>query len=200
MRNPIRHLAILVALLSAVATASAQPAIKLITVDLIKAYDSYWKTQEKEIQFADTTKKAQEQIAQWEAEGKLVVDQARALQEKANNEMLTQEARDAATAELQQKAAEVRQKQDQIQQFMTNTDRQLQQRQKLHQELMLDEINEVVLAIGQARGATIILDTSGPTGIGVSNVLWSDDGFDITAEVIAKLNESKPEDFELKTE
>lgn len=188
----------LAAVLSVGMAASAQPALKLVTVDLIKAYEGYWKTQEKEVQFADTMKKAEEQIAQWRAEGKLIVDEARALQEKANNEMLTQEARDTAAAELQEKDAAVRAKQDQIQQFVTNTDRQMGQRQKLHQELMLDEIGEVVRTIGQARGATLILDTSGPTGVGISNILWADAGFDITVEVIAKLNESKPVDFNLK--
>lgn len=197
MRNPIRHLTVLLALLSAVAAAPAQPALNLVTIDLVQAYESYWKTQEKQVQFADASKNAEEQITQWQAEGKLIVDEARALQEKANNEILSQEARDSAAAELQQKSMQIRQKEEQIQQFVANTERTMQQRQKVHQELMLDEINEIVLNIGQARGATLILDTSGPTGIGVSNVLWADEGYDITAEVIARLNESKPADFEL---
>lgn len=198
MTNPIRNFTGLVVLLALATAASAQPALKLVTVDLVRAYESYWKTQEKEMQLADTAQKAQEDIERMKSEGKLIVDEARALQEKAGSDLLTAEAREQANAEFQQKALEVQKKEQQLQQFVANTDRQLQLRHKNHQELMLGEISDVVQAIGKARGATLILDTSGPTAVGISNVLWADEGYDITDQVIAKLNESKPADFELK--
>jgi len=57
---------------------------------------------------------------------------------------------------------------------------------------MVEEISKIAVDIAKKHGATILLDKSGPTLIGVSNVLYADAAYDITDEVAAEINKSRP--------
>ena len=64
--------------------------------------------------------------------------------------------------------------------------------------MFFSEIRESVLEIAKGRGATIVVDTSGRSNIGISTVLYADPGYDITEDVIALVNKSMPADFKLQ--
>jgi outer membrane protein len=57
---------------------------------------------------------------------------------------------------------------------------------------MLADITKVAVTIAKAKGATFLLDKSGPTLVGVSNILYFDPSLDITDEVAAELNKDRP--------
>ena len=42
------------------------------------------------------------------------------------------------------------------------------------------------------QGATLLLDKSGPTLIGVSNIIYADASYDITDEVLKEINKDRP--------
>ena len=87
---------------------------------------------------------------------------------------------------------EIQQKQNDLQGFLQNTQRSLQQRIKTHRDLLLEEITKVVNDIGKAKGATLIIDKSGPTLFGIPAVLYADPAYDITDEVIKEVNKDRP--------
>ena len=57
---------------------------------------------------------------------------------------------------------------------------------------MIEEITKTATEIAKKHGATILLDKSGPTLVGVSNVLYFDPSLDITEEVMAEINKDRP--------
>ena len=57
---------------------------------------------------------------------------------------------------------------------------------------MVEEITKIAVEIAKKKGATFLLDKSGPTLVGVSNVLYFDPSLDITDEVMAEINKDRP--------
>jgi outer membrane protein len=57
---------------------------------------------------------------------------------------------------------------------------------------MIEEISKVAVDIAKKKGATFLLDKSGPTLVGVSNVLYYEPDLDITDEVMTEINKDRP--------
>ncbi len=195
MNKSIKTLVSLAAFVAVGTICQAQPAIKLLTVSVGNAYESYWKTKENAKKLTDAQQKAQEQVDELQKQLEAIVAEYKTIEERVNNTALSKDARDKATGEAQTKLREVEAKQEEGQQFIQNQQRSIQLRQKNHRDLMIDEITKVIEQIRKDRGATLVLDTSGPTGIGLSAILYADTGFDITPQVITELNKSQPADF-----
>jgi outer membrane protein len=46
--------------------------------------------------------------------------------------------------------------------------------------------------VAKRKGATLLIDKAGPSMIGVSNIIYSDAAYDITDDVMAEINKSRP--------
>jgi len=57
---------------------------------------------------------------------------------------------------------------------------------------MIEEISKVAVDVAKRKGATLLIDKSGPSLIGVSNVVYSDAGYDITDDVLKEINKDRP--------
>lgn len=192
MNKFIRTFALFAALLTGAASLSAQPAVKLVVVDMAKVYDNHYKTEEANAKFRDAEQKAQEQVEEYNKQGQMLVDEYKELMEQAKNTLLTNEARSKAEADVQKKGEEIQRKQAEVQQFRQTTQRSLQQRIKTHRDLLLEEISKVVTDIAKRNGATLVLDKSGPTLFGIPSVLYADPTYDITDAVLAEVNKDRP--------
>jgi outer membrane protein len=93
---------------------------------------------------------------------------------------------------MQKKADEINQKRQEQQSFVQSTQRTLQQRFQTFKTLMIEEISKTAIDIAKTHGATFLLDKSGPTLVGVSNILYFQPDLDITDEVIAAINKDRP--------
>lgn len=195
MRKPILTFALLVASLAGSSAFAAEPAIKLITVSIERAYDGYWETKDNDRKLGEQRAKAQEQLDEARKRIEALQNEVKTKDEESKNSALSKEAQERAANEARAKFEELKQADAVARQFVENTQRQIQINQKNFHDIMFQRISEKVLEIGKARGATIILDTSGPTGFGISSILYADAGFDITDQVIIEMNKSKPADF-----
>ncbi|HWA11251.1 MAG TPA: OmpH family outer membrane protein [Opitutaceae bacterium] len=170
----------------------AQPALKIAVVDMAKLYDSHWQTEEQNAKLNKDQQTASEQMQQLVAEGQALVDQYKDLDEQSKSPTLTNEARAKAQADAQKKYAEIQTKQNDVATFRDNAQRSLQQRIKTFRDLMLEQISNVASKIAKDKGATLLLDKSGPTAIGVSSIIYFDPAYDITDEVMKELNKDRP--------
>jgi outer membrane protein len=170
----------------------AQPAVKLVVVDMAKVFDNHYKSEEANVKFRNDEQKAQEQAEELRKQGQTLVDEYKELAEQAKNTMLTAEARTKAEGEAQKKLEEIQRKQTDIQTFIQNTQRSLQQRIGTHRDLLLEEISKHVVEIAKRNGATLVLDKSGPSVFRIPVVLYSDAAYDITDEVIKEENKDRP--------
>lgn len=192
MKKTIRTLLTLAALMTGSTALLAQPAVKLVVVDMAKVYDNHYKTEEANAKFRDAEQKAQEQVEELNKQGQTLVDEYKELIDQSKNTLLTAEARTKAEGDAQAKLEEIQRKQGEVQNFRTNTQRSLQQRIKTHRDLLLEEITKVVNDIAKRQGATLVLDRSGPTLFGIPGVLYADPGYDLTETVLTEVNKDRP--------
>ncbi len=192
MKKSIRTLVAFLALSALALTASAEPALKILVVDLGKIYDNHYKTQEQTNKLNADKAKAEEEVEKMNKEGNALVEEYKNLQEQSTNAALTTEAKSKAQNDAQKKLEEIQAKQNEIRTFIQNSSQSLQQRMQTFKSLLLEEITKTATDIGKRHGATILLDKFGPSLIGVSNVVYSDPAYDITDEVMKELNKDRP--------
>lgn len=192
MKSSVKSL-LSVALFGAAALVGhAQPAFKILIVDVSKLYEGHWQTQEQNAKLEKENQEAGAQLQQLNAEGTAMVEQYKDLVEQAKSPTLTAEARAKVQADAEKKRAEIDSKQNDVNLFQQNTQRALQQRIKTFRDLMLEQITTVATKIAKDKGATLLVDKYGPSVVGISNILYSDPAYDITDEVMKELNKDRP--------
>jgi Skp family chaperone for outer membrane proteins len=200
MRKPILSIALAGMFLASSLSSQAAdaPAVRLATVDVVKVMASYWKKQDSEMKIQETAKAAQEYLQKEGAaldEIKKTLDDA---VEQGRSSMLTEDAKKKAMADAEKIYQQFQEKGQQAEQFKENKERELAQRRANDNAMFFADVREAVMEISKARGATIVIDTSGRSNIGISTIIHADSGFDITADVIAVVNKSMPSDFKLQ--
>lgn len=192
MKKSIQTL-IAVAVLGALSiAANAQPTVKLLVVDMAKLYDGHHKTVEQNAKIQADDAKAQEEVDKMNKEGNALVEEYKSLNDQSNNPTLTTEAKAKAQAEAQKKLEGIQTKQREVQGFIQNTRNSLGQRLNTFRSLMLEEISKLATDVAKRKGGTVLLDKAGPTGIGISNLIYADAGFDITDDVMKEINKDRP--------
>ncbi len=192
MNKLIRTLLILAAFGTGSTALLAQPAMKLITVDIGKVFDGHYKSEENNIKFKDAEQKAREQAEELRKQGQTMVDEYKELAEQAKNTLLNAEARTKAEQAAQKKLEEIQRKQADLQGFLQNTQNSLRQRIDNFREILLEEISKTVNEIAKRKGATLVVDKSGPSAFRIPVVLYADPAYDITEEVLAEVNKDRP--------
>ena len=192
MNKLIRTLLTLAAFGTGSTALLAQPAVKLITVDIGKVFDGHYKSEENNIKFKDAEQKAREQAEELRKQGQTMVDEYKELAEQAKNTLLNAEARTKAEQTAQKKLEEIQRKQADLQGFLQNTQNSLRQRIDNFREILLEEITKTVNEIAKRKGATLVVDKSGPSAFRIPVVLYADPAYDITEEVLAEVNKDRP--------
>ncbi len=190
MKN--RMFALMTLAAASIISLPAQSAFKLVVVDMAKVYDNHFKTEEANAKFREAEQKAQEQIDDLNKQGQTMVEEYKDLVDQSKNSVLTAEARAKAESDAQKKLEDIQRKRNEVQNFSVNTRNSLQQRIKTHRDLLLEEIAKVVNELARRRGATLVLDKSGPTLFGISNVIYADPSYEITDEVLKEVNKDRP--------
>jgi outer membrane protein len=192
MKNPVRILFAVALLSSAGLVAQAQSALKIVVVDMAKLYDTHFKTEETNAKLRSDEQKAQEELDKLNKEGNALVEQYKEYLDQVNNPASTAEAKQKAQESAQAKYEEINKKRQEVQSFQMNTTKFLQQRINNFKTVMLEDISKVATEIAKKKGASMLIDKSGPSLIGVSPFLYVDASFDITEEVQAEVNKGRP--------
>ncbi|HEY1793370.1 MAG TPA: OmpH family outer membrane protein [Opitutaceae bacterium] len=192
MKKYLLSLATVLAFSATSLTSHAQTQQKIMVVDLTKIFENHWKTKEQQAKLQTDAQKAQEQLAQITKDGNSLVAEFKELDEQSKNPTATTEAQGKAKADAQKKYEEIQQKHNEEQQFVQTTRQTLAQRYQTFKTLMLEDISKTATDISKQHGATVLLDKSGVTGLGVSAVVYADPSLDITDEVMAEVNKDAP--------
>jgi outer membrane protein len=192
MKNIIRSFVMLAAFGAFALAARAEPAVKILVVDMAKLYDNHYLTQEQNAKLQADQQKAREIADKLNKENDTLVEEFKNLQDQTNNAALTAEAKAKAQNDAQKKVDEIQAKRNELATFVQNTQQSLQQRLKTFQNMMLEEITKIATDVAKRHGATLLIDKSGPSMIGVPSVLYVDASYDITDEVMAEINKTRP--------
>ncbi len=192
MKKSFKSLVALAAFGAATLAAHAQPAIKILVVDMAKLYDNHYKTLEQNAKIQTDDQKAQEEVDKMNKEGNALVEEYKTLNDQSNNPALSNDAKTKAQNEAQKKLEAIQAKQNEVRTFIQNTRNSLQQRLQTFRSLMLEEIGKVAADVAKRKGATLLLDKAGPSLIGVSNIIYSDAAYEITDDVMTEINKTRP--------
>ena len=192
MKNILHTLIAVAASALLASTAHAQAAPKILIVDLAKVISSHWKVQEQQAKLNADEAKAQKEIDRMAAEGKALVDELKELEDQTKSPAASAEAKARAQTEGQAKYDEIQRKRKEQAEYAQNASNTLRQRSEAFKGLMFAEISKIASDIAKRRGATLLLDKSGPSMLGVSNILYYDPSLEITDEVLAAANRDRP--------
>jgi len=196
MNNVLRLVFSLAVLGSSTLLMQAQPAPKILVVDMQKVFESHYKTEDNTAKLRADEQKAQVELERLSKEGQAIVDTYKELVEAVestrSSPVASNDAKAKAEKAAQDKMQEIQKKQQEVQQFRANVERHLQQRLQLFQEQILEEISKIATEIARKKGATILVDKSGRTNFGISNFIYLDPAYDITDEVLKEVNKDRP--------
>ncbi len=192
MNRPFKSVITAIAFGAAALGLPAQPVLKIVTADMGKLLEGYYKTDEQMAKIRAEEQKAQAELERMSKELNQVIEQYKEAVDQSKSTLLTPEARTKAETEVAAKMEDIRRRQSDGQNYGTNAQRQIQQRVQTVRSLLLDEIGRKVTDIARAKGATLVVDRSGPTFLGIPAVLYVDPSFDITDEVLKEINKDRP--------
>lgn len=192
MNKSVKLLLALLSFATAGLFAQGQPAPKILVIDMIKLLDEHYKTQEQKDKLSADADKAKEEAGRLLQERNTLVEQYKELVEQTQNPATRAEVKEQAQGNAEQKIQEIQRKNNELQSFEANTRNLLQQRFQNFKTIMLEEIAKLATEVAKRKGATLLLDKSGPNLLGISSVVYSDDAMDITNEVQAEINKTRP--------
>ena len=173
-------------------TSVAQPAPKIVIVDMAKLLDAHPETEEQNAKLKGDEAKANEELEKLNKEGQDLVNQLKELEESGKNPALSTEAKEKLQGEMRAKIEEIQRKQNEVQSFRGNTQRSLQQRIQNFRKVMFEKISVTVTEVAKKKSATLVLDKAGFSHIGISPVVYFDASYDITEEVQKALGGKAP--------
>jgi outer membrane protein len=162
----------------------AQTAPKILVVDIGKVFQSHYKTAEQDEKMKAMQQKAEQDLGALNKEVNDLVAKYRESDEQSKNPAITKDAQAKAQAETEKIGQTIQGKQQEAQAFVMNTRRTLGELQQNFQNLMLEEITKIATDIAKKKGATLLL----PKG----TIVYSDASYEITDDVLAEINRTKP--------
>jgi len=171
---------------------SAQPAPKIVTIDMGKLLEGHYKTEDFMTKFRGRQQQVQTDFEKMLKERDDMVEKFKEAAEQAKNTMLTAEARTKAEGDAKKLLEDAQRKDNDVQEFRNSNTQALQKQFNDFRGTLVEEVVKKVADIAKAKGATIVLDRSGPTQIGISNIVYADASYDITDEVLVAINKDRP--------
>lgn len=192
MKTSFKSLFAVAALGASALISQAQPAPKILVVDIGTLFDKHYRTEEQTAKLKAEDEKAVQELERLNNEGAKLVEEYKTIVASTENPALNDEARKKAQEDAQKKGEEIRAKQNDVQAFRANTQRIMQQRFMQFRGALLEELAKLSSDIAKKKGCTLLVDKSGPTDWGISNIIYSDPAYDITDEVLAEINKTRP--------
>lgn len=173
-------------------TAHAQPAPKILVVDMQQLFLTHYKYQEEKAKLDGYSQKAQATVDQMLKDRNAVAEQLKEIVDQARNPAASADAKTKAQADAEAKNNELQSKTNDLQQFASEAQRTIQAQGQQFHDLLMTEITDKATEVGKRKGATLLLDKSGRTVSGSLAVIFADPAYDITADVAAEIAKEKP--------
>ncbi len=178
--------------LAVVTAVETRAQAKIGTVDMDRVLKEYHKTKEAEGKLNDATNAAKKEYDERADAYKKALDEINQLNSLLDAPALTVDAKAAKAKQRDEKIANIKNMEREINEFRQTREQQLQQQMLRLRETIVKEITEVVIERGKARNLDLVFDKSGASLNRFSPILFSPDSMDFSAEVITELNKKSP--------
>jgi outer membrane protein len=185
MNRTLKSILTLTAFGAAALGLSAQPALKVLTVDMSKLFQGYYRTDDEMAKLKAQEQKAEEKGQTMLKEGNQLADKYKETLDQSKNSLLTAEARAKAEADATKMLEELQKRQNDLNAFKANTQRMLSQQMNNVRGVLVEEIIKKVNEVAKEKGATLVMDRN-------AGLIYADPGYDITDECMALINKDRP--------
>jgi outer membrane protein len=181
--------AILLALSCLAGAANAQEPVKIATIDLLKAFDSYWKTKLSNDQLKERGADFDKVRIGMIEDLNLLRDEYNKLNASTQDQANSEEKRASDRKKAQEKLTEFKHLEQQIIEFNKNAQKTLADQTQRLRKGRLEEIQEVISAKAKELGYDWVIDSSQDVMLPrTPSVLYTNGKNDITAVIIELLN------------
>ena len=169
----------------------ANAAEDIAFIDLQEVFKRFYKTelaQDQIRQQADDIKMEREEI---EEEVEVMKEEIEVLRTDSRDDTLSDEVRENKRDQLEEKLVELQKKEQDMIDFEKLRMQQMEQQNTRMTKRIFDEIHESIINYAKAQGFSAVIDRSAQSRIGTDTVLYSVPKLDVTADVLAVLNEGR---------
>lgn len=182
-------------LLLTVAAALALPAIgfaqgtlKIGTVDMNRAFKEYNRTKDSEKKINEAKDAAKKEFDDRAENYKKALEEINKLAQQLDSPALNADKKTALAKERDEKIANIKNMERELNDFRTTRERQLQEQAMRMRDNIVKEITDVIMERVKAANYDLVFDKSGQSVNGVALLIHSKDSMDFTTEVITALN------------
>jgi outer membrane protein len=170
------------------AASFAQGTLKIGTVDMQRAFKEYNKTKDAENKVNDAKNAAKKEFDDRTDGYKKALDEINKLNQQLDAPALSADAKAQKAKERDEKIANIKNMEREINDFRQTREQQLQQQAMRMRESIVKEITDLVLERVKSNGMDLVFDKSGLSTNYVPVVMYSKDSADFTTDIITALN------------
>jgi outer membrane protein len=174
-----------------VGAVEARAQTKIGTVDMDRVLKEYHKTNEAEAKLNEATNAAKKEYDERADAYKKALDEINKLSAQLDTPVLTADAKASKAKERDEKIANIKNMEREINEFRQTREQQLQQQMFRLREGIVKEITDLVMERGKSKNLDLVFDKSGASLNRFSPILFSPDSMDFTAEIVAELNKKE---------
>src|SRR4051812_39062118 len=180
---------ILITILGLIALPVASYAeVKIGTVDMNRAFKEYNKTKDAETKINDAKNAAKKEYDDRADAYKKALDEINNLNKQLDSSALSADAKTKLAKERDDKIANIKNMEREINEFRQTRERQLQEQALRMREGIVKEITDVVMEKVKSNNLDFVFDKSGMSLNGVPIVMYAKENVDFTSDVVTVLN------------
>jgi Skp family chaperone for outer membrane proteins len=177
-------------------SAAAQGTGKIVTIDLNKVFNDYYKTPVATGKLKDTVDSYKKEHDDMVANYKKQIDELNKLREEQDKTEYTAEVREQKRKAVAEKIAETQKLNRDIEEYDNSHQNILKEQTQRMRQTIVKEITDVIAKEARDREYLFVLDKSGNTLNGVPAVIFSQDNTEITDDIVKILNKNQPKTTE----
>jgi outer membrane protein len=162
--------------------------VKIGTVDMNRAFKEYNKTKDAETKINDAKNAAKKEYDDRADAYKKALDEINNLNKQLDSTALSAEAKTKLAKDRDDKIANIKNMEREINEFRQTRERQLQEQALRMREGIVKEITDVVMEKVKSNSLDFVFDKSGMSLNGVPIVMYAKDNVDFTSDIITVLN------------
>src|SRR5437667_845164 len=166
----------------------AQGTPKKRTVDVRRAFDEYTRKKKADVKLNDARIAAQKEFTDRADAYQKVLDEIHNLNKQLESPALNAKKKTQAAKERDDKIANIKNMEREINDFRQTRERQLQEQAMRMRENIVKEISDVIMERVKASGYDLVFDKSGQSTNFIAVLMYSKDSMDFTTDVITALN------------
>lgn len=173
------------------AVSNVHAADEIVFIDLQEVFKSFYKTKLAQDQIREQADDIKMERDEMEAEVEALKAEIEVLRADARDETLSEEIRANKRDLLEEKLVALQKKEQEMADFEKLRRDQLEAQNQRMTKKIFDEIHEAVVTYSKMKGYAAVIDRSSQSRVGTDVTLYASVKFDITAEILAIINEGR---------